>query len=183
MVLLWHCGEKTLLGTFIFRSVWWRMCVPCTPHAISKIFSFPCLVLTTAGFILAGVSQTEWSLSRDFSITGCARPHSAANQIFSVLLVPTMGGSGGLSGFFHLPPSHLSLSTVTLLFKCFAEEWCYSLEPTCPRLCVFKMYKPSCLVGWWNGIQHWPGCSRLCIKPRISPFHSGILCLFDVLGC
>ncbi|KAI2666068.1 Myocardin-related transcription factor B [Labeo rohita] len=43
------------------------------------------LVLTTAGFILAAVSQTEWSLSRDLSRTGCARPHSAANQIGSAL--------------------------------------------------------------------------------------------------
>jgi len=79
-----------------------------SPHAISKIFSFPGLVLTTAGFILAGVSQTEWSLSRDLSITGCARPHSAANQIGSVLPVLAMGVSWAFSPF-RRPMCHYQL--------------------------------------------------------------------------
>lgn len=132
------------------------MCLMYSPHAISKIFSFPGLVLTTAGFILAGVSQTEWSLSRDLSITGCARPHSAANQIVFVLPVLVMGVSGGLLGIFHLPPSHLSLSTATLLFKCFfAEEWCYSLDQHA-HACVFS----KCLnraVLWDSEIAFSPG--------------------------
>lgn len=108
-----------------------------SPHAISKIFSFPGLVLTTAWFILAGVSQTEWSLSRDLSITGCARPHSAANQIVSVLPVLAMGISGGPLGIFHLPPSHLSLSTATLLFKCFLQRSGVILLNQHARACVF----------------------------------------------
>lgn len=117
-----------------------NVCVLCTPppHAISKIFSFPGLVLTTAGFILAGVSQTEWSLSRDLSITGCARPLSAANQIGSVLPVLAMGGSRGLLGIFHLPPSHLSLSTATLLFKCFLQRSGVILLNQHVHACVFS---------------------------------------------
>lgn len=152
------------------------MCSTYPPNAISKLFCFPGLVLTTAGFILAGVSQTEWSLSRDFGRTGCARPQSAANRIGSVLPVPLTGGSGGLLGMFHAPLSHLSRSTAILLFKCFAEEWCYSLEPTCLRLCVLKCINWAVLLGWWNSIHG--ECSRLCITACISPFR----CLFDVLG-
>lgn len=129
------------------------MCSTYPPNAIPKLFCFPGLVLTTAGFILAGVSQSEWSLSRDFGRTGCARPHSAANQISSVLPVPMKSGSGGLLGMFHAPLSNLSWSTAILLFKCFAEECCYSLEPTCLRLCVLKCINRSVLLGWWKAFM------------------------------
>ncbi len=136
------------------------MCSTYPPNAIPKLFCFPGLVLTTAGFILAGVSQSEWSLSRDFGRTGCARPHSAANQISSVLPVPLTSGSGGLLGMFHAPLSNLSWSTAILLFKCFAEECCYSLEPTCLRLCVLKCINRSVLLGWWKAfIVNVVGCA------------------------
>lgn len=73
------------------------------------------------------------------------------------------------------PICHYQLSH--LLSKCFAEECCSSLEPTCPRWC-FETHKPNRLVGWRNAI----GCSRLCITSLISPFYSGIQCLFDVFN-
>jgi len=105
MVLLYGIDAKTLfLSVFDAECI----CFMYSPHAISKIFSFPGLVLTTAGFILAGVSQTEWSLSRDLSITGCARPHSAANQIGSVLPVLAMGVSWAFSPF-RRPMCHYQL--------------------------------------------------------------------------
>lgn len=131
----------------LFIQLWDRMYVfNVPPNAISKLFCFPGLVLTTAGFILAGVSQKERSLSWDFGRAGCARPHSAANQMGSVLPVQMTGGSGGLLETFHAPLSHLSRSTAILLLKMFCRGVVLFSWTNMPTLVCFEMYKPSRLV-------------------------------------